>query len=62
MHSRLATLEDQLDSLLTEVDGQNDLWQLAADLARKNFKPEALDAGLFGFTARNAGTALGRRC
>src|SRR5580765_3588912 len=35
-------LEDQLDSLLRS-HGQNDLWQLAADLARRNFKPEALE-------------------
>src|SRR3984957_13320079 len=34
-------LEDRLDSLLRS-HGQNDLWQLAADLARKNFKVEAL--------------------
>jgi signal transduction histidine kinase len=39
-------LEDQLDSLLRS-HGQNDLWQLAADLARKNFKPEVLER-LFG--------------
>ncbi len=37
-----SALEDQLDSLLRS-HGQNDLWQLAADLARKNFKPEALE-------------------
>ncbi len=35
-------LEDQLDSLLRS-HGQNDLWQLAADLAHKNFKPELLE-------------------
>ena len=39
-------LEDQLDSLLRS-HGQDDLWQLAADLARKNFKPEVLER-LFG--------------
>jgi signal transduction histidine kinase len=39
-------LEDQLDSLLRS-HGQNDLWQLAADLARKNFKAEVLER-LFG--------------
>src|SRR5439155_15324665 len=32
-------LEDQIDSLLRS-HGQNDLWQLAADLARRNIKPE----------------------
>jgi signal transduction histidine kinase len=37
-----SALEEQLDSLLRS-HGQNDLWQLAADLARKNFKPEALE-------------------
>jgi signal transduction histidine kinase len=35
-------IEDQLDSLLRS-HGQNDLWQLAADLARKNFKPEMFE-------------------
>ncbi len=35
-------LEDQLDSLLRS-HGQDDLWQLAADLARKNFKPQDLE-------------------
>lgn len=38
----IADLEDQLDSLLRS-HGQNDLWQLAADLARRNFQPEALE-------------------
>ncbi|MGC1450752.1 MAG: ATP-binding protein [Candidatus Sulfotelmatobacter sp.] len=49
-------LEDQLDSLLRS-HGQNDLWQLAADLARKNFKPEVLErlfATLGADTARAA--------
>jgi len=35
-------LEDQLDSLLRS-HGQDDLWQLAADLAKKNFKPQDLE-------------------
>ena len=35
-------IEDRLDSLLRS-HGENDLWQLAADLARKNFKPEMLE-------------------
>lgn len=39
-------LEDQLDSLLRS-HGQNDMWQLAADLARRNFSPQALEQ-LFG--------------
>jgi signal transduction histidine kinase len=42
----VSELEDQLDSLLRS-HGQNDLWQLAADLARKNFRPEVLER-LFG--------------
>lgn len=52
----VADLEDQLDSLLRS-HGQNDLWQLAADLARKNFRPEMLEhlfANLDGDTARAA--------
>lgn len=35
-------LEDQIDSLLRS-HGQDDLWQLSADLARKNFKPADLE-------------------
>ena len=49
-------LEDQIDSLLRS-HGQNDLWQLAADLARRNFTPEALEqlfATLDSDTARAA--------
>jgi signal transduction histidine kinase len=49
----LSDLEAQIDSLLRS-HGQNDLWQLAADLARKNIKPEALES-LFG--TLDAGTA-----
>jgi signal transduction histidine kinase len=36
-------LEEQIDSLLRS-HGQNDLWQLAADLARKNVGPEMLES------------------
>jgi len=36
-------LEDQIDSLLRD-HGQNDLWQLASDLARKNIQPAALES------------------
>ncbi len=36
-------LEDQLDSLLRS-HGQSDLWQLAADLARRNFQPDRVGA------------------
>ena len=39
----ISNLEDQLDALLRS-HGQNDLWQLAADLARKNVQPEVLEA------------------
>jgi signal transduction histidine kinase len=49
-------LEDQIDSLLRS-HGQNDLWQLAADLARRNIQPavlESLFAKLDGDTARAA--------
>ena len=46
-------LEEQLDSLLRS-HGQNDLWQLAADLARKSVKPEMLESL---FAILDAGTA-----
>src|SRR5271166_5909259 len=49
----VADLEDQLDSLLRS-HGQSDLWQLAADLARKNVRPEVLESL---FAALDAGTA-----
>ena len=39
----ISDLEEQIDSLLRS-HGQNDLWQMAADLARKNVKPEALES------------------
>jgi signal transduction histidine kinase len=39
----VADLEEQLESLLRS-HGQNDLWQLAADLAQKNIRPEALES------------------
>ena len=51
-----ADLEDQIDSLLRS-HGQNDLWQLAGSLARRNIKPEALEslfANLDPDTARAA--------
>jgi signal transduction histidine kinase len=49
-------LEDQIDSLFRS-HGQNDLWQLAADLARRNIQPavlESLFVKLDGDTARAA--------
>src|SRR5229473_755744 len=52
----VSDLEDQIDSLLRS-HGQNDLWQLAADLARRNIKPEVLEslfASLDADTARAA--------
>ena len=45
--------EDKIDSLLRS-HGQNDLWQLAADLARRSVKPDALESL---FAAVDAGTA-----
>src|SRR3954463_15455515 len=52
-------LEDQLDSLLRS-HGQNDLWQLAADLARRNFKPEALEQLFAALDSDSARAALVR--
>jgi signal transduction histidine kinase len=52
-------LEDQLDSLLRS-HGQNDLWQLAADLAKKNFKPESLEQVFAALDADTARAALVR--
>src|SRR5271163_1310739 len=51
----ISDLEDQIDSLLRS-HGQNDLWMLAAGLARRNIKPEVVES-LFsnlGDTARAA--------
>jgi signal transduction histidine kinase len=52
-------LEDQIDSLLRS-HGQNDLWQMAADLARKNVKPEALESLFSILDADTARAALVR--
>ena len=52
----VSDLEDQIDSLLRS-HGQNDLWMLAAGLARRNIKPavvESLFANLDADTARAA--------
>ena len=52
----ISELEEQIDSLLRS-HGQRDLWQLASDLAHKNFKPAALEhlfAALDADTARAA--------
>ena len=52
----MSDLEDQIDSLLRS-HGQNDLWLLAAGLARRNIKPEVVEslfANLDSGTARAA--------
>jgi signal transduction histidine kinase len=52
----MSDLEDQIDSLLRS-HGQNDLWMLAAGLARRNIQPavvESLFASLDAVTARAA--------
>src|SRR5947208_3585974 len=55
----IADLEDQIDSLLRS-HGQNDLWQLAADLARRNIKPEVLESLFANLDADTARAALVR--
>jgi signal transduction histidine kinase len=54
-----SALEDQIDSLLRS-HGQSDLWQLAADLARRNIKPEALQQLFETLDADTARAALVR--
>jgi signal transduction histidine kinase len=54
-----SNLEDRLDSLLRS-HGQNDLWQLAADLARRNFKAELLEQLFAKLDADTARAALVR--
>src|SRR6266705_1894811 len=49
----IADLEDQIDSLLRS-HGQNELWQLAAALARRGIKPAVLESL---FATLEAGTA-----
>jgi signal transduction histidine kinase len=53
----LSDLEGQIDSLLRS-HGQNDLWQLAADLARRDIKPEALESLFAILDADTARAAL----
>src|SRR5258706_5282054 len=53
----ISDLEDQIDSLLRS-HGQNDLWQLAADLARRNIKPEVLESLFASLDADTARAAL----
>ena len=55
----VSALEDQLDSLLRS-HGQNDLWQLAAALARKGAKPEVLEGLFASLGADTAPAALVR--
>jgi signal transduction histidine kinase len=54
-----SALEDELDTLLRS-HGQSDLWQLAADLARRNFKPAALEQLFAMLDADTARAALVR--
>lgn len=51
----ISDLEDQIDSLLRS-HGQNDLWLLAAGLARRNIKPEAVES-LFATLDRDTARA-----
>jgi signal transduction histidine kinase len=53
----ISDLEDQLDSLFRS-HGQSDLWQLAADLARKNVKPELLESLFAALDQETARAAL----
>src|SRR5262249_32137481 len=55
----VSALEDQLDALLRS-HGQNDLWQMAAALARKGAKPEVLEGLFASLGADTARAALVR--
>ena len=55
----VSDLEERIDSLLRS-HGQNDLWQLAADLARKNAKPQVVESLFEAFDADTARAALVR--
>jgi signal transduction histidine kinase len=55
----ISDLEDQIDSLLRS-HGQSDLWQLAADLARRNIQPEILESLFASLDADAARAALVR--
>ncbi len=55
----ISDLEDRLDSLLRS-HGQDDLWQLAADLAHKNVKPDVLEHVFAILDAPSARAALVR--
>lgn len=55
----ISDLEDQIDSLFRS-HGQSDLWMLAAALARRNIKPEALESLFATLEAESARAALVR--
>jgi signal transduction histidine kinase len=55
----ISDLEDKIDSLLRS-HGLNDMWQIAADLARKNVKPETLESLFAILDADTARAALVR--
>jgi signal transduction histidine kinase len=55
----ISDLEDQIDSLLRS-HGQNDLWLLAAGLARRNIKPEVVESLFAKLDADTARAALVR--
>jgi signal transduction histidine kinase len=55
----VSILEEKIDSLLRS-HGQNDLWQLAADLARRNARPEVLESLFASLDADTARAALVR--
>jgi signal transduction histidine kinase len=55
----ISDLEDQIDSLLRS-HGQNDLWMLAAGLARRNIKPDVVESLFAKLDADTARAALVR--
>lgn len=55
----ISDLEDQIDSLLRS-HGQNDLWELAAELAQRGIKPAALESLFENLDAGSARAALVR--
>jgi signal transduction histidine kinase len=55
----MSDLEDQIDSLLRS-HGQNDLWQLSADLAHRGISPSALESLFENLDAGTARAALVR--
>jgi signal transduction histidine kinase len=55
----ISDLEDQIDSLLRS-HGQNDLWQLSAELAQRGIKPDELESLFENLDAGTARAALVR--